>query len=50
MIVIAILLAGLPLVFYAQVCYASLFIETFVAVLYSVLGIHTLLMEKRRRG
>jgi hypothetical protein len=29
---IAILLAALPLVFYAQVCYASLFIETFVGI------------------
>lgn len=73
---IAILLAALPLVFYAQICYASLFIETFVgialglafelagargagfylfggafiAVLYAVSGIHTMSMEKRRRG
>lgn len=73
---IAILLAALPLVFYAQVCHATLFIETFVgialglafelagargqgpylfggtfvAALYAASGIHTLLMEKRRRG
>lgn len=29
---IAVLLAAMPIVFYAQVCYASLFIETFVGI------------------
>jgi len=29
---IAILLAALPIIFYAQICYASLFIETFVGI------------------
>jgi hypothetical protein len=33
---IAILLAALPLVFYAQVCYASLFIETFVGIAFGL--------------
>jgi hypothetical protein len=44
---IAVLLAALPLVFYAQVCYASLFIETFVGI---ALGLTFELVGARGQG